>query len=123
MKSGRRLWWFVVAWAAIIFALSSIPGKSMPDVPGLSYDKLLHGLVYSVLGGAFCLALRHGTSMTTSRVVATAALFAVAYGVTDEVHQLFVPGRHADVFDVFADGVGGLLGATFATRLPFAQSG
>jgi VanZ family protein len=123
MKNGRRLWWFVVAWAAIIFVLSAIPGKAMPNLPGLSYDKLLHGLVYSVLGGAFCLALRHGSSLTTARIVAAAALFAVAYGVTDEVHQLFVSGRNADVFDVIADGVGGLLGATIATRLPLAQSG
>jgi VanZ family protein len=123
MKKDRRFWWFVVAWAAVIFLLSSIPGRSMPDVPQLKYDKVLHALVYSVLGGSFYLALRHASSLTRARLVAAAALFAIAYGVTDEVHQLFVPGRNADLFDVVADGVGGLLGASIATRFPFAQSG
>ncbi|MGB5337658.1 MAG: VanZ family protein [Gammaproteobacteria bacterium] len=31
--------------------------------------------------------------------------------MSDELHQLFVPGRSADIFDVLADAVGGLLGA------------
>jgi VanZ family protein len=69
------------------------------------------------------LALRRASSLTTSRVVAAAALFAIIYGATDELHQLFVPGRNADLYDVFADGIGGLLGASIATRLPFAPSG
>ncbi|MGB5540538.1 MAG: VanZ family protein, partial [Gammaproteobacteria bacterium] len=33
------------------------------------------------------------------------------YGVLDEIHQYFVPGRQADVLDVLADVSGGLLGA------------
>jgi len=39
-----------------------------------------------------------------------AALGAALYGVTDEFHQAFTPGRSPDVFDVLADLVGGLLG-------------
>jgi VanZ family protein len=33
------------------------------------------------------------------------------YGVFDEIHQYFVPGRHADGLDMLADIGGGLLGA------------
>jgi VanZ family protein len=120
---ARRFWWFVAGWAVIIFLLSSIPGKSMPDVPGLQYDKVLHALVYSVLGGLFFLALRHASSLTTGRVVAAAALFALAYGLSDEFHQLFVPGRSADLYDALADGIGGLLGASIAAKLPIARPG
>jgi VanZ family protein len=118
-----RLWWFVVAWAAVIFLLSSIPGASMPQLPALRYDKVLHALVYSVLGGLFFLALRQASSLTTGRLVVATALFALGYGLTDELHQVFVPGRSADLYDALADGVGGLLGATIATKLPFARSG
>jgi VanZ family protein len=93
----------------------------MPDVPGLRYDKLLHALVYSVLGGLIYLALRQGTSLPTKRVVAVAAAFALAYGLTDEFHQLFVSGRSADLYDALADGIGGLVGASIASRLPIAK--
>jgi len=123
MGKARRYWWFVVAWAALIFLLSSIPGKSMPQIPALNYDKVLHGLVYSVLGGLFFVALRRASpAMTTARVVAAAALFAFIYGLGDELHQFFVPGRSADGYDVLADGIGGLLGASIAAKLPFVGS-
>lgn len=39
------------------------------------------------------------------------ALGALLYGLTDEYHQSLVPGREADVLDLLADTVGGLLGA------------
>jgi VanZ family protein len=36
-------------------------------------------------------------------------VFATLYAVTDEFHQWFVPGRHADVWDVAADAAGALV--------------
>ena len=39
-----------------------------------------------------------------------AAAIGIAYAVTDEVHQAFVPGRHGAVLDVLVDAVGVLLG-------------
>ena len=44
-------------------------------------------------------------------------LLATLFGVTDEIHQYFVPGRQADVFDVVADAVGALAGALFVAFL------
>jgi VanZ family protein len=44
-------------------------------------------------------------------VFSTAALAAVLYGLSDEVHQSFIPGRDASVGDVVADALGALLGA------------
>ena len=38
------------------------------------------------------------------------ALFAAAYGLSDELHQHFVPGRQADWLDWLADAGGGLAG-------------
>jgi len=121
MAKARVYWWIAAAWAIVIFLLSSIPGKSMPQIPGLQYDKVIHALVYSVLGALFFLALRHTSSFATGRIVALAALFALAYGLTDEFHQLFVPGRSAELYDALADGIGGLIGATAATRFPLAK--
>ena len=43
-------WWPALAWAAVIFGLSSVPGSAIPEMPLAQADKLAHGVVYSVLG-------------------------------------------------------------------------
>ena len=35
----------------------------------------------------------------------------LVYGITDEIHQSFVPMRDASAFDIFADGLGSFAGA------------
>jgi VanZ family protein len=42
----------------------------------------------------------------TLRIVLLTIVCATAYGVSDEFHQRFVPGRTADVRDVAADAIG-----------------
>jgi VanZ family protein len=106
---ARWTWMMVALWALAIFAMSSIPGRAFPDVRVLHYDKVLHAIVYAVFGGLCCLALP--ARVPKHFAVAVAGLLAIAYGLTDEFHQLFVPGRSADLRDVVADGVGGLFGA------------
>ena len=90
----------------IIFWLSS-----MSRVPGANYfwDKFLHAFGYAGLG---ILALRafHG-GFTPARLLPTllAGLAVVLWGISDEFHQSFVPGRDASALDVFADSVGFLI--------------
>ena len=118
MHSARRFWALVAAWAAFIFVLSSIPGQSMPHVAVLRFDKLDHAVVYAILGGLCFLAIRRTWPLSRVRLVGIAALMSVLYGLSDEFHQLFVQGRSADLYDVLADGVGGLIGATIGSVLP-----
>jgi VanZ family protein len=112
----------VAAWAVVIFGLSSIPGNALPDVPGAQTDKLVHGLVYLVLGLVCGRALAATTGLGLGGRVALASLLATAYGVTDELHQLFTPRRSCDWHDVVADAVGGLVGAVLAARLSARRS-
>jgi len=107
----------VLAWAVVIFALSSIPGNALPKVPGEQTDKLVHGIVYLVFGLACGRSLAATTRLTAGRRVALAFLLATAYGVTDELHQLFTPRRSCDWHDVVADAVGGFIGAVLAVTL------
>jgi VanZ family protein len=97
-----RRWAAVVAWAAVIFALSSIPslssGLGMWDT---ILRKLAHTTEYAILGVLLYRAI--GRELTT--VVAGAA-----YAVTDEVHQHFVRGRHASPVDVAIDTAGVAIG-------------
>lgn len=98
------LWVPAVAWASLLFALSSQP--VLPSPPGVD-DKMAHALSYGLLG-ALCLVglSRGGWPGVTWRRALVAVGLAIAYGVTDEVHQAFVPGRSPDIADVVADGVG-----------------
>jgi VanZ family protein len=100
-----------------IFYLSHQPGDSfsLPDI--VNIDKFLHCMVYAVLGWALFFALapewrrRHPFSAGCAVV-----LFCLMYGITDEFHQFFIPGRCASGADLVADGVGGCLSAVVNGR-------
>lgn len=104
-----RLWLPVAAWAALIFALSSVPDLGT----GLgSWDlvlrKLAHMGEYAVLGALLLRAL--------GRPLPAAGL-ALAYATSDEVHQHFVAGRQGRPLDVLIDAVGVLIGVLAWRRL------
>jgi VanZ family protein len=103
------LWLPVVAWAAVIFALSSIPHLSS----GLgTWDYVLrkcaHVTEYAILGALLLRALGREVP---------AFLAAVAYAATDELHQHFVRGRHATPVDVVIDAAGVAVGLLAWTRV------
>jgi VanZ family protein len=106
--------WLVFAWAVLIFCISSIPGRDFPDVSVLHHDKVLHGVLYAPLGALFVLALHRSARVPTLLLILIAVAATGLYGITDEFHQRFVPGRSADRLDVLADFVGGTLGACAA---------
>jgi hypothetical protein len=117
MERNARFARLAAAWALLIFGLSSIPGASFPASKLLSYDKLLHAGVYAVLGGLCFLALRRRWPQKPSVLVLVATALSTLYGITDEFHQSFVPGRSPDVHDVLADCVGALVGAVAMSAL------
>ncbi|MGH7205061.1 MAG: VanZ family protein [Nitrospiraceae bacterium] len=111
-------WWYwlpVVAYAGLIFFLSSL---SNPEVytPSFLYeigDKSLHAFEYGVLGILCYRAFRHGSGAWAARYALHLAIVAAAaYGVTDEIHQVFVPLREADAGDLLMDTIGAAIGAT-----------
>jgi VanZ family protein len=112
-RTTNRLWlWAPVAvYMAAIFVVS---GQTDPATPAGLSDKSLHGLAYF---GLAVLVFRAIAGRLPARLTWRAAVAALAisigYGITDELHQLYVPGRSADVFDLFADAIGaasGLIG-------------
>ncbi len=102
--SRLSLWAPVGACMALIFWLSSM---SSPPSPGPVNDKVLHFAAYGGLA-TLCLRATSGGRLAglTSRAAVLAWILAVGYGVTDEVHQRFVPYRTADVADLAADALG-----------------
>ena len=104
-----RIWPFVVAMC--IFLLSSQNFKMQLPAPGLG-DKLIHVAVYALLGWTTARALMANRNLSTTwKWIALAMALSVAFGVTDEVHQMFVPGRFPSVADALANLVGAVIGA------------
>lgn len=98
-----------VSWMTLIFLLSSQPTLPVPVLfSGL--DKLLHALCYGVLGFFLARSFSPPEVAAWRRVVLLTVLV-TAYGITDEYHQSYVPGRNASIWDVLADGVGGFAAA------------
>ena len=105
------LYWFpVFLYCLLIFIQSSYPSpESVPDWPYI--DKLLHIAVYALLGVLLLRAFRtlriqHNLKL----VMILSILLSSLYGISDEIHQYFVPFRNADVMDALADMIGSVVG-------------
>ena len=117
-------WFGVFLWMSLIFYMSSRPGDESADMSfnllvvfevffpfveeellHLLIRKLAHVTVYMVLFLLLANALKQHISERTY-MYTYAALIGFLYAVTDEVHQVFVPGRSGNVFDVLIDIVG-----------------
>jgi VanZ family protein len=103
------LWLPVVAWAALIFAFSSVPdlGTGLGGWD-LVLRKTAHAAEFAVLGLLLARAL--GRELP-------ALVLGIAYAVTDEVHQALVPGRLGSVWDVLLDSVGVAVGILLLRRV------
>jgi VanZ family protein len=114
-------WLPVAAYMALIFYLSSLPhpDEQLPKVLFETLgDKLLHAIEYAVLAALSYRAFRRAAGPHAARyAVVYAAAAASFYGVSDEVHQAFVPFRTATWLDWLADTAGGILGSLIAQRV------
>jgi VanZ family protein len=107
---GRKLWLFgpAILWCAVLFALSA--QSRLPETPG--GDKVAHVLAYIATGGLFVRAVLGGSSLGLPKAWLVAVLLGALYGLSDEFHQSFVPGRDASLGDAAADAFGSLVGAS-----------
>ena len=90
----------------LILIGSSIPGKSVPTVFSLTWDKLLHVIEYFFLGILGYRAYENKYKYITIVI----SMFGIVFGCIDEIWQLFIPGRNPSYYDVIADGIGVILG-------------
>jgi VanZ family protein len=100
---------FACLWAGIIFYLSHQPGTLTQPLFPLQ-DKLLHFTAFAILGFlgmGSVRAMTHGYRPEQAWLV---CLVVGLYGIVDEFHQYFIPGRTVDIFDVAADIAGGVVG-------------
>ncbi|MGI5057561.1 VanZ family protein [Treponema socranskii] len=114
---GMRCMSIVVALS--IFMLSSRSKLPLPDsalFPGM--DKVLHALAFGCFAFSFSYWL--GRDMWKSKpavCVLIVCIAAACYGASDEIHQMFVPGRDASVYDWIADCTGALAASLVRTAI------
>ena len=82
--------------------------------------KICHFLEYALM----CFLCYHTFRSygVKGKKIAFCILVTVAYAVTDEIHQYFVPGRACRAFDVLIDTIGALCGYLIAKVLKFKKT-
>ena len=105
LKTIVAYWLPLFIYMSLIFYLSSLPNKSFNDINegfGLD-DSVEHFLEYSLLSILFLRVLKHHKKLYP-RI--TAVAFSTLYGISDEIHQLFVLTRVFSFNDIIFDLIG-----------------
>lgn len=90
-----------------IFFLSHQAGTELPFslLPGL--DKLAHAVIYALLAASVLFGVsREVLQVKPFKTGVLVVFICLLYGLTDEYHQTFIPGREASLGDLTADVVG-----------------
>jgi VanZ family protein len=106
-----------ILYSVLIFGISSIPQTKLPRLDILNFDKLNHLIEYTFYAMTLFLAFSNAKS---EKIIKYAGLLTILtgllFGITDEIHQIFVPGREFSMFDYAADTLGILLGVFIYTK-------
>ena len=116
-KHFLKFWFPVIIYAILIFSVSSMEKPFTADFEIIGMDKILHILEYAVLG--FLLGRAIAASLpnaSPSKLIFIVFIIGTLYGFTDELHQYFIPGRDASIWDLLSDSTGSFLGALAFTK-------
>ena len=113
----QAFWYWVpvalYAGAIFYFSAQSHPEDQLPSFLFKQIsDKVLHSVAYGILSFLCYRAFRWAAGPAVARQAVVLAIVAASvYGITDEVHQFFVPFRESDWQDWLADTIGAVIGA------------
>ncbi|WP_188206809.1 VanZ family protein [Alkalibacillus aidingensis] len=127
-------WTGVLVWMGLIFYLSHQPATESSELsrgitetivktiesvaPSTEFNianfnhlvrKNAHFFAYLVLGVLVIYALKR-SEVSGIRAIVTALVICILYAISDEVHQLFIPGRSGEIRDVIIDSAGSSVG-------------
>lgn len=106
-------WLSVFAWMGLIFYLSDQP-RVVPEIDpllSLLISSLGHIVFYAVLYFLTRNAIGTSFRMKSQFVTLLSLSIVLLYGISDEYHQSFVPGRDASILDIGLDLLGGIIAA------------
>ncbi len=104
-------WSLTTLYMAIIFYFSSLSYFPPGTLPAVKISDLIkHAVLYFGLGILFLLSYKSLKS-TKKKALILAILSSILYGISDEIHQLFIPNRVCSFADIIANSVGAFIGA------------
>jgi VanZ family protein len=110
-KTKKYIYGALLFYWIILLSATSFPTESLPDLGGS--DKIKHFGAYMVLTVLLTLTLMVQDKNTFLKKYAFPAsvIIAALYGILDEVHQMFIPGRSCEFMDWVADLGGAITGS------------
>ena len=102
-------WLPVLVYAGLIFYLSAQPYLTLPGGFLLAIDPevlVFHLFEYIPLGFLAARAVSKTNRLSSYNPRSFPMFIGAAYGLSDELHQYFVPGRTASPLDAMADTIG-----------------
>ena len=112
----------LIFWLTLIFVLSSQP--ALIDFEGETqrhfFYKPAHIVAYALLAWFWWRALTPYRQVTW-QVLSLTLVLTILYGISDEIHQLYVPGRSGMVSDVLFDSSGALAMILLLRRLKWIR--
>lgn len=121
MRSGKTF--FIYQLPAILFAVAIFISSSVPDPLNIHInirfeDKWKHIAGYGIFGILIARALYYQVRYPSIKknYIGIAIVLGVLYGISDEFHQSFVPGRFTEAADVLADSIGIVIGVMLFYR-------
>ena len=96
-------------YCSLIYWLSDQP-SFLPILPFKAQDKIIHTAAYFMMGilAWRCFIFWVKAPLKTALL---SFFFTIIFGLSDELHQSFIQGRVADLFDWYADALGAFLAA------------
>jgi VanZ family protein len=104
-----KYWGPPVAWALLIFLVSSYPTVKTSEIHWRDFivKKSAHVIEYGIFAALIYRALRSSGAKKANAGI-YAIFIALLYGMTDEFHQSYTPGREPRVRDVVFDTIGAI---------------
>ena len=109
----RKVWLvyvpLIIYWI-ILFTATTLPGPQLPDIH--LGDKIAHFSAFFILAVLLNLTLifQRKSHFLFKYATLVTIIICFVYGAIDEIHQMIIPGRYADIRDWFADSIGVVIG-------------
>lgn len=106
MKKFLLFWVPVLVWAVVILLISSVPSYRLPKTRLVFLDKIVHLSEYFVFSALMARAFSCASKFVRGKYLIFTAVLGAVFALLDEVHQIFLPTRSFDLWDLFFDVLG-----------------
>lgn len=112
--SGSNSGYIIYNIVAFIYKLLGLNNSNIDVVVEIIHNpirEVMHLLEYLILGIIMYATL--GQYNITKNIILITIMLCFIYSVTDEIHQVFIPGRTFEYIDIILDSIGSIIGVLF----------